>query len=82
MLSPLIGMNKEEIIDLARTIGTYDESIQPYPDCCSFMIAPHPETRADPALVRRCEANLEDAASLVEACLDQARVEEFEFPTD
>ena len=82
VLSPLIGMNKEEITTLARAIGTYDDSILPYPDCCSFMIAPHPETRADPELVHRCEANLEDAASLVEACLDQARVEEFEFPTD
>ena len=82
VLSPLIGMNKEEITSLARAIGTYDESILPYPDCCSFMIAPHPETRADPAVVRRCEANLDDAEGLVEECLDQARVEDFEFPTN
>ena len=77
VLSPLIGMNKEEIIALARAVGTYEESILPYPDCCSFMIAPHPETRADPELVRRCEANLEDAEQRIEACLDAARVEEF-----
>jgi thiamine biosynthesis protein ThiI len=80
VLSPLIGMNKEEITGIARAIGTFDESIQPYPDCCSFLIAPHPETRADPELIHRCEAHLEDAEGLVDRCLEQARVEEFAFP--
>ena len=46
VLPPLIGMDKEEIIKVARKIGTYEISIQPYDDCCSFMIARHPETRA------------------------------------
>jgi thiamine biosynthesis protein ThiI len=45
VLSPLVGMNKDETIAIARQIGTYQHSIEPYPDCCSFMIAPHPETR-------------------------------------
>ena len=43
---PLIGMNKQEIIDLAVKIGTYETSILPYQDCCSFLIAKHPETKA------------------------------------
>ncbi|WP_202320686.1 tRNA uracil 4-sulfurtransferase ThiI [Archaeoglobus neptunius] len=47
VLPPLIGMDKEEIIEIARKIGTYDISILPYDDCCSFMIARHPETRAN-----------------------------------
>ncbi len=46
VLPPLIGMDKEEIVNLARKIGTYEISILPYDDCCSFMIARHPETRA------------------------------------
>lgn len=46
VLPPLIGMDKEEIIQLAKKIGTYEISILPYDDCCSFMIAKHPETRA------------------------------------
>ena len=46
IFSPLIGMNKQEIIDLALKIGTYETSIIPYQDCCSFLIAKHPETRA------------------------------------
>jgi len=44
--SPLIGMNKQEIVDLAQEIGTYEISIQPHDDCCSFMIADHPKTKA------------------------------------
>ncbi|WP_456468148.1 tRNA uracil 4-sulfurtransferase ThiI [Archaeoglobus sp.] len=46
VLPPLIGMDKEEIVSLARKIGTYEISIMPYEDCCSFMIAKHPETKA------------------------------------
>ena len=43
---PFIGMNKQEIIDLAVKIETYETSILPYQDCCSFLIAKHPETKA------------------------------------
>ncbi|GAB4274544.1 MAG: tRNA 4-thiouridine(8) synthase ThiI [Deferrisomatales bacterium] len=79
VLSPLVGMNKEEITAVAKAIGTYGASIEPYPDCCSFMIAPHPETRADPELIARCEGALEGADELVEACLAAAEVEDFEI---
>ena len=46
VLPPLIGMDKEEIVAIAKRIGTYEISILPYEDCCSFMVARHPETRA------------------------------------
>jgi len=45
ILPPLIGMNKDEIIELAKKIGTYESSIIPYPDCCSFMNSDHPVTK-------------------------------------
>ncbi len=45
-LSPLIGTNKKDIIDLARKIGTLDISARPYEDCCSLFVAKHPETKA------------------------------------
>ena len=47
VLRPLAGMNKEEIIDIANQIGTYEISIQPYEDCCSFFVPPHPATSAN-----------------------------------
>jgi thiamine biosynthesis protein ThiI len=46
VLPPLCGMEKAEIIAEARRIGTYEASILPHQDCCSFMVSPHPETRA------------------------------------
>ncbi len=45
-LSPLIGTNKKDIIDLARKIGTLDISARPYEDCCSLFVAKHPETKS------------------------------------
>jgi thiamine biosynthesis protein ThiI len=46
IFAPLIGSDKQEVIDLARSIETYETSILPYSDCCSFLVAKHPETRA------------------------------------
>lgn len=59
IFSPLIGMNKQEIIDLANKVGTYKISIVPYQDCCSFLIAKHPETKAKLEDILKQEENLE-----------------------
>lgn len=58
-LAPLVGLNKNEIIEIAKKIGTYELSVLPYPDCCSFMIARHPETRARLSEIERLEGKLE-----------------------
>jgi tRNA uracil 4-sulfurtransferase len=77
VLAPLMGMNKEETVVLARRIGTYDHSTIPYPDCCSFMIAPHPEIRGLQYEVERYEAAIDGAEELVEAAVAQAEVRWF-----
>jgi thiamine biosynthesis protein ThiI len=82
VLSPLIGMNKDETVALARKIGTYEHSILPYPDCCSFMIAQHPETRASLTEIERYEAGIEQAAELVAAAVAAAEVKRYAFPGD
>ena len=46
ILRPLCGMNKEDIVNKAKLIGTYDISIMQHDDCCSFFVPPHPETKA------------------------------------
>ena len=56
---PLIGINKQETIDLAKQIDTYETSIISYQDCCSFLIAKHPETRAKLDEIIGQEENLE-----------------------
>jgi len=62
---PLIGMNKEEIINISRQIGTYDYSILAYPDCCSFMIAEHPEIKAELVEIKKVEANIQNQEDLI-----------------
>jgi len=58
-LAPLISFNKTEIIELAKKIGTYDISIEPYGDCCNLLVAKHPETRARLNEVLIAEKNAE-----------------------
>jgi thiamine biosynthesis protein ThiI len=53
--TPLAGMDKTEIVDEARRIGTFEVSILPYGDCCSFLVPAHPETAARLAAVEAME---------------------------
>lgn len=75
ILSPLIGMDKEEIIDIAKEIGTYETSILPYSDCCSMFIAEHPETRAKLANIEREEKF--DSKILIKEAVGKAEIVEF-----
>ena len=58
VLRPLIGLNKEEIVGMARNIGTFPISIQPDQDCCSLFVPRHPETRGRLETVERLEQGL------------------------
>jgi len=58
VLTPLIGSNKDDIIKKAEEIGTYELSIIPYSDCCSFLIDKHPETKAKLEVIEELEKNL------------------------
>ncbi len=59
VLRPLIGMDKEEIVRLARHIGTFDTSILPYEDCCTVFTPPHPKTKPNVEEVREMESALD-----------------------
>ena len=59
VLRPLIGMDKEEIVRLARKIGNFDTSILPYEDCCTVFTPRHPKTKPDVAEVRELESVLD-----------------------
>jgi thiamine biosynthesis protein ThiI len=73
VLRPLSGDNKEEIIDLARAIGTYDISIEPYEDCCTVFVPKHPETRANLNTVYEIEPKL-DLPPLIDQALKSTDV--------
>lgn len=59
VLRPLIGMDKEEIVRMARKIGTFDTSILPYEDCCTVFTPPHPKTKPNVEEVREMESVLD-----------------------
>ena len=67
VLRPLIGMDKEEIVRIARHVGTFDTSILPYEDCCTVFTPRHPKTKPDLEQVREYEAALD-----IDALCDKA----------
>ena len=69
ILRPLIGMDKEEIVRIARHIGTFEQSILPYEDCCTVFTPRHPKTHPHVEEVREAEAVL-DIESLCDRAMD------------
>ncbi len=58
ILKPLVGMDKSEIIEISREIGTYETSILPYDDCCSVFAPKHPLTNPRLESIKKSESNL------------------------
>jgi thiamine biosynthesis protein ThiI len=79
MLRPLIGMDKLEITDEAKRIGTYETSIEPDEDCCKLFTPPHPSTKTRIDELRKVERAL-DIPHLVKQGLEKAERSEFKFP--
>ena len=57
---PVIGFDKQDIVDIALKIGTYETSIEPYEDCCTIFVAKHPVTKPVLEKIRKSERNLEE----------------------
>ena len=70
---PLIGMDKEEIVTIARRIGTMETSILPYEDCCTVFTPRHPKTKPNKAQVDRACASL-DFDALIERALQNTEL--------
>ncbi|BDE89117.1 Probable tRNA sulfurtransferase [uncultured Flavonifractor sp.] len=66
---PLVGMDKEEVVRIARKIGTFETSILPYEDCCTVFTPRHPRTRPHLDEIEAAEAVL-DVEALVQEALD------------
>ncbi|QEH69239.1 tRNA uracil 4-sulfurtransferase ThiI [Cellulosilyticum sp. WCF-2] len=72
---PLIGFDKEEIVQIAKKIDTFETSILPYEDCCTIFVAKHPETKPKLEYIERSEALLDD---IIEEMMAKA-IEEMEI---
>ena len=59
-IRPLIGFDKQEIVDVSEKIDTYETSIQPFEDCCTIFVAKHPVTKPNIDVIRRSEENLNE----------------------
>lgn len=70
---PLIGMDKTEIMDIARNIVTYDTSILPYEDCCTVFLPKNPVIRPKLETVLKAEAKL-DVETLIAACIENQEI--------
>ena len=74
VLRPLIGMDKKDIVEIARKIGTFDTSILPYEDCCTVFTPRHPKTKPKLPDVEAAEAALDVDALVAEALAGVERV--------
>ena len=55
---PVIGFDKQEIVNISEKIGTFETSIQPFEDCCTIFVAKHPVTKPNVEVIRRSEQRL------------------------
>jgi thiamine biosynthesis protein ThiI len=79
ILRPLIGMDKQEIVNQARKIGTFEVSAIPDQDCCQLFVPPHPATKAKLDEVEEAESRL-DLPTLTREGAENAEVRELKFP--
>lgn len=72
---PLIGFDKQEIIEISNKIDTYETSILPYEDCCTIFVAKHPVTKPNLKMIHLHEENLEEKMDeLVKTALETDEV--------
>ena len=72
---PVIGFDKQEIVDVSEKIGTYETSIQPFEDCCTIFVAKHPVTKPNINVIRNSERHLEEKIDeLVKPALETTEV--------
>ncbi|MBR4131861.1 MAG: tRNA 4-thiouridine(8) synthase ThiI [Oscillospiraceae bacterium] len=78
VFTPLIGMDKEEIVTRARQIGTMETSILPYEDCCTVFTPRHPRTKPTLEQVLRAERKL-DRQALIERALENTEMQKVRY---
>ena len=72
---PLIGFDKEEIVQIAKKIDTFETSIQPFEDCCTIFVAKHPETKPKLEYIQKSEALLDDIIQeMMQKAIDEVEI--------
>lgn len=72
---PVIGFDKQEIVDVAQRIDTFETSIQPYEDCCTIFVAKHPVTKPNLKVIKRSEVKLQEKiGEMLQTAVESAEV--------
>lgn len=74
IIRPLAGFDKQEIVDIARQIGTFDISIRPYEDCCTIFVAKHPETKPKTTVIDKIESKLTELDRYINEAAENAEI--------
>jgi thiamine biosynthesis protein ThiI len=76
---PVFAFDKQDIVDIAEKVGTYEISIQPYEDCCTTFVAKHPVTKPTLTSIQKSETHLvEKIDEMVQKALDTVEIIEVE----
>lgn len=78
---PLVGMDKTEIIDIARKIDTFETSILPYEDCCTVFTPRHPKVRPNLADIEKAQSAF-DFEPLIQKAIENTEMKTFTYPTN
>lgn len=73
VMRPLIAMDKSDIMDIAKSIGTYEKSIEPYEDCCTVFLPKHPLTKPKLSKIMKNESNM-DVEKLLKDAVDSEEI--------
>lgn len=71
---PLCALDKQEIIDIARKIGTFDISIRPFEDCCTIFVAKHPETKPRKNIIESVERKIDGLEQMIDEVIEKIEV--------
>ncbi|PKM50810.1 MAG: tRNA 4-thiouridine(8) synthase ThiI [Firmicutes bacterium HGW-Firmicutes-7] len=71
---PLIGFDKQDIVNISEKIGTYETSILPYEDCCTIFVAKHPVTKPTLKSIERSEERLVQMEEMIEKAVKDTEV--------
>ena len=74
LLRPLASFDKQEIVDLAKKIGTFEISIRPYEDCCTIFLADHPETKPKASIIESIESKIENLDEMIGLAIENREV--------
>lgn len=74
VLRPLAGMDKQEIVDIAKKIETFEISARPYEDCCTVFVAKHPVTKPRLSFIEKSERRLTELDRLLEESVQNAEI--------